>query len=83
MLTTSHNRRIDGVSVEQCARHCILENYFKCRGFDYEQVSRSCWLTELTPERAKGVNIMEGWNYFEKSPGGASRFKIVNKRYNA
>ena len=36
MLTTSHNRRYDGISVEECARHCILETYFKCQGFDYE-----------------------------------------------
>ena len=69
MLTTSHNQRIDGVSVEECARRCILENYFKCRGFDYEILSHACWLTELTPERAKGVNIVDGWDYYEKSPG--------------
>ncbi len=69
MLTTSHNRRLDSMSVEQCARHCILEAYFKCRGFDYQVTSQTCWLTELTSERMGGISIMTGWDFYEKAPG--------------
>jgi len=71
MLTTRHNRRIDDVTVEECARRCILETYFKCRGFDYELRTHACWLTELTTERAAGVQRNNGWDYYERTPEGA------------
>ncbi len=48
---------------------CVLEAQFKCRGFDYEVPRQICWLTELSPEQALGINVVDGWDYYEKSPG--------------
>ena len=68
MLTRGHNRRSEE-SVEECARRCILETFFKCRGFDYEKTTRMCYLTELTTERAGGLNVNPGWDFYERTPG--------------
>ncbi len=51
------------------ACRCVLEYQFKCEGFDYEVLPETCWLTELTPERAHGINVADGWDYYERNPG--------------
>ena len=55
---------------------CILEQQFKCRGFDYEVLKQTCWLTELTPERAYGINVRDGWDYYERDPGKVFLWQI-------
>ena len=69
VLTLRHNRKLPGISVESCARRCILELTFKCRGFDYQGNPKICWLTELTPQTAGGVQIFAGADYYERSSG--------------
>ena len=51
------------------ANRCVFEYQFKCRGFDYEVLGKTCWLTELTPEQAYGINVVDGWDYYERNPG--------------
>ena len=69
MLSRSHNRRIDEVTVEECSRRCMFETYFKCRGFDYETATSTCWLTERTPNDNGGVNTQPGWDYYQRNQG--------------
>lgn len=66
VVTFQHNRQIPSLSVEECARRCVLELDFRCRGFDYEVQQRNCWLTELTPAHSDGVVIHPGTDFYER-----------------
>ncbi|GAB1600758.1 uncharacterized protein LOC106869508 [Argonauta hians] len=77
VVTLQHNLKIPGVSVEECARRCILETRFNCRGFDFERKLKNCWLTEATPESVKGVQLFANADYYERIPEGPLS-KFVN-----
>lgn len=77
VVTLQHNLKVPGVSVEECARRCILETRFNCRGFDYERKLKNCWLTEATPESVKGVQVFANADYYERIPEGPLS-KFVN-----
>ncbi|KAK6195131.1 hypothetical protein SNE40_000617 [Patella caerulea] len=70
VLTVHHNRNIPSVSPEECARRCIFEMTFKCRGFDYELKVRNCWLTEQTPVDTNGVQVHHGADYYQRTLDG-------------
>ncbi|XP_033643912.1 uncharacterized protein LOC117303722 isoform X2 [Asterias rubens] len=36
---------LEGISVEECARLCLLEDTFECRSFDYYRADNRCWLS--------------------------------------
>lgn len=67
IITKRHNRKIDSVSVEECARRCIYEVVFQCRGFDYDRLLLTCWLTELDVNSAGGVLRQQYFDYYSKS----------------
>ncbi|KAK2164747.1 hypothetical protein LSH36_59g02015 [Paralvinella palmiformis] len=62
------NRAVLGVSMESCARHCIMESYFKCRGFNYRKADQRCMLVENTPVTSTGAIFTQGVDYFERKP---------------
>ena len=66
MITMRHNRNIRGLTVEECARRCIMEMSFKCRGFDYEQVRRNCWLTDKFLQDVGGLKKRTNTDYYER-----------------
>ncbi|CAH1786524.1 unnamed protein product [Owenia fusiformis] len=75
VVTLHHDKKIEGVSEEACARRCILEVEFKCQGFDYEAKIKVCWLTTNTPASAGGALLLNDATYYERMPQGAlSRF---------
>ncbi|KAL3871672.1 hypothetical protein ACJMK2_039656, partial [Sinanodonta woodiana] len=81
-LTTRHKHRVAAISTEECARRCILEMAFKCRGFDYENNLRNCWLTDKTPSDVDGVKIRPDTDYYERiADGPCSNF--INYGYGA
>ena len=69
IVTLSHDRKIPGISVEKCARRCILEMTFKCQGFDYEVKLHNCWLTGMNPSDTNGVIIQYGTDYYQRTFG--------------
>nr|XP_011417151.2 uncharacterized protein LOC105320781 [Crassostrea gigas] len=70
ILTFDHKSQIANVSVEQCARRCVLEMTFRCLGFDYELSSRKCWLTDLSPSGSHGLIPQAGVDYYERQSNG-------------
>lgn len=66
ILTFDHKSQIANVSVEQCARRCVLELTFRCLGFDYELNSRKCWLTDLSPSGSHGLIPQANVDYYER-----------------
>ena len=65
-LTDRHDYRELDISVEGCARLCMLQTLFKCEGFDYDISRRNCWLTSLTSEFVGGVRQVGGWDYYSR-----------------
>nr|KAG5712035.1 hypothetical protein BaRGS_020761 [Batillaria attramentaria] len=65
VITVSHKRKVPEVSVEQCARRCIFEMNFRCKGYDFEAQHRNCWLTDLTVESGGGVKYHKGADFYE------------------
>ena len=49
----SDNKRIIGISVDECKKHCEKETEFKCATIDYDKTKSYCFLSELTHEEAK------------------------------
>ncbi|KAH3795724.1 hypothetical protein DPMN_149283, partial [Dreissena polymorpha] len=75
VITLQHNRNIRGLSVEECARRCVLEMTFRCQGFDFEEQRRSCWLTEKRVYDVSGLKRRPNVDFYErKSNGAMSRF---------
>ncbi|XP_076436148.1 uncharacterized protein LOC143275756 [Babylonia areolata] len=67
VITVSHKRKVPEASVEQCARRCVFEMTFHCRGFDYEPQHRNCWLTDLSVETSgSGVKFHHGADFYER-----------------
>ncbi|KAL8602121.1 hypothetical protein ACOMHN_007390 [Nucella lapillus] len=70
VITVSHQRKVPEVSVEQCARRCVFEMTFHCKGFDYEPQHRNCWLTDLNVETSgSGVKFHHGADFYERILG--------------
>ncbi|KAL4218727.1 hypothetical protein ACF0H5_021315 [Mactra antiquata] len=75
VITLQHKRSIPWLSVEECARRCILEMSFKCLGFDYEVNRKTCWLTDKTVHDVGGLTSRTKTDFYErKSHGALSRF---------
>nr|XP_022328504.1 uncharacterized protein LOC111127573 [Crassostrea virginica] len=70
ILTFDHKRQISDVSVEQCARRCVMEMTFRCLGFDYEVTLRKCWLTDLSPSGSHGLIPRVDVDYYERQSNG-------------
>ena len=68
-LTTDEHRALPGVSVELCARNCVVESAFKCNGFNYETAARKCFLLEQTPSDSNGVIRSPDTDFYERGPG--------------
>ena len=67
------------MSVEQCARRCIFEMSFRCKGFDYEPQHRNCWLTDLSVETSgTGVKYHKGADFFERILGTVGFFLLMS-----
>ena len=72
VITVAHKRKVPGMSVERCARRCIFEMSFRCKGFDYEPQHRNCWLTDLSVETSgAGVKFHHGADFYERILGEA------------
>ncbi|KAK3087707.1 hypothetical protein FSP39_009442 [Pinctada imbricata] len=69
ILTFDHQRKIPGVTVEQCARRCIVETAFKCMGFDFESKLQNCWLTKKTTQ-SEGIMKQSGSDFYERKTEG-------------
>ncbi|KAK2185414.1 hypothetical protein NP493_237g00040 [Ridgeia piscesae] len=67
-LTTDEHRALPGVSVELCARKCVVEAAFKCNGFNYETAARKCFLLEQTPSDSNGVIRSPETDFYERGP---------------
>ncbi|XP_060071928.1 uncharacterized protein LOC132551801 [Ylistrum balloti] len=80
VVTFEHKRKIPDLTVEDCARRCILEVNFRCQGFDYEVRQRNCWLSDLTPKDSGGVIILPGTDFYERISNGPME-KFVNFGY--
>ncbi|KAL8625747.1 hypothetical protein ACOMHN_012340 [Nucella lapillus] len=76
VITVAHKRKVPGLSVERCARRCIFEMSFRCKGFDYEPQQRNCWMTDLSVETSgAGVKYHKGADFYERIlDGPLSRF---------
>ncbi|XP_060567434.1 uncharacterized protein LOC132726178 [Ruditapes philippinarum] len=71
VITLRHNRNIRGLTVEECARRCILEITFKCLGFDYEERRRNCWLTDKDVHDVNGLVRRSNTDFYERKSNGA------------
>ena len=67
------NRRINGVSVEECGRSCIVEVYFRCKGFNYRETDSTCDLLELSPASSTAAVYTSSQDYYQKHPGTQRR----------
>ncbi|XP_062579644.1 CUB and sushi domain-containing protein 2-like isoform X2 [Saccostrea cucullata] len=70
LLTFDHKRQISEISVEQCARMCVLEVTFRCLGFDYEVKHKNCWLTDILPSASHGLIPQVNTDYYERQSSG-------------
>lgn len=70
VITLRHNRNIRGLTVEECARRCILEMSFKCLGFDYEERRRNCWLTAKDVHDVGGLVRRSNTDFYERKSRG-------------
>ncbi|XP_013379197.1 uncharacterized protein LOC106150688 isoform X2 [Lingula anatina] len=77
VITLRHNRKLPSITVEECARSCIYEMAFQCRGFDYDHENTICWLTELDAQSAGGLRQFNGVDCYEKIPVGI-RSQFIN-----
>lgn len=72
-VTTSQS--IDSISPEECARRCILETRFKCRGFNYQRVVGQpvrCLLVESNPATGSQAAMKdEATDFYQKETEGA------------
>ena len=69
VITVKHKRKVPDVTAEQCARRCVFEQNFRCRGFDYEPGYGNCWLTDLTVAQSEGVKFHQGADFYEMDLG--------------
>ncbi|XP_061188278.1 uncharacterized protein LOC133196384 [Saccostrea echinata] len=76
ILTFDHKRQISEISVEQCARRCVLEATFRCLGFDYEVKLKNCWLTDILPPASRGLIPQVNTDYYERQSNGPLEYFI-------
>ncbi|ELU14666.1 hypothetical protein CAPTEDRAFT_192306 [Capitella teleta] len=60
----------NGVSVEECARMCIWETYFRCRGFNYRGIQSTCSLLDLSPETSTAAVYSADEDYYQTTSEG-------------
>ena len=66
IITIKHQRNIPGLTVEECARRCLQEMTFNCRGFDYETRRRNCWLTNKSLQETDGLKRRSNTDFYER-----------------
>ena len=72
-LSTIELRESSDVTVEECARGCVVETSFKCKGFNYKSATRTCVLLEQTPSDSNGAVRSPDSDYYERGPGASDR----------
>lgn len=63
---------IDSVSSEECARRCILEIRFRCRGFNYQfgnEVPRCLLVESTTATGSQAAMFSQTSDFYEKETG--------------
>lgn len=77
-VTTSQS--IDSISPEECARRCILEARFKCRGFNYQHIVGQpvrCLLVESNPATGSQAAMKnEATDFYQKETGVCCEFVV-------
>ena len=66
IVTIKHQRNIRGLTVEECARRCLQELRFNCRGFDYETRRRNCYLTDRGMQDTDGLQKRPHTDFYER-----------------
>ena len=82
IITINHKRNIRGLTVEECARRCLQEMTFNCRGFDYETRRRNCWLTDKGLEDAEGLKKRPNTDFYGRKTSNIYN-KIRTRKNNA
>ena len=73
-LHTWINAHHEHVSLEQCARRCVLETRFRCHSFNFRRDGGDCALTEFSSGEAYGVTTDELYDVYQRKFGWSSLF---------
>ena len=80
IVTIKHQRNIQGLTVEECARRCLQEMTFNCRGFDYETRRRNCWLTDKGLQDTDGLKKRSNTDFYERKSSNLFFLSVLECR---